>query len=253
MKPTENVVEQFTFQAAAYANAQPIKNEAIVGRILLAAAPNANDEVLDVASGPGILTCALASKAKHATGIDLTPAMLGQARKLQGELHLVNLTWIEGDVTRLPFADESFTLVTCRYAFHHFLEPLAVLSEMKRVCRKGGRILVVDTAPAREKAEAFNRMEKLRDNSHVRALPVEEMLTLFSQAGLKDPQVETLRMAGDLDSLLARSYCQPGDEARCRRLYEDSLVEDRIDMQPRRNGHNIAYAFPVAIVIAQNP
>jgi hypothetical protein len=79
------------------------------------------------------------------------------------------------------------------------------------------------------------------------------MLTLFSQAGLKDPQVETLRMAGDLDSLLARSYCQPGDEARCRRLYEDSLVEDRIDMQPRRNGHNIAYAFPVAIVIAQNP
>ena len=79
------------------------------------------------------------------------------------------------------------------------------------------------------------------------ALSVPEMLTLFAEAGLPEPQVETLRMAGDLNSLLARSYCVPGDEARCRQLYEDSLVDDRIDMQPRREGDNILYAFPVAI------
>jgi ubiquinone/menaquinone biosynthesis C-methylase UbiE len=46
------------------------------------------------------------------------------------------MTWIEGDVTRLPFDDSSFTLVTCRYAFHHFGDPLAVLKEMKRVCKR---------------------------------------------------------------------------------------------------------------------
>ncbi len=250
MKLTENIVEQFTFQAAAYASAEPIKNAEILEHILHAANPAVHDEVLDIACGPGILTCALAAKVKHTTGIDLTPAMIEQARRLEAEQDLANLTWIEGDVTHLPFEDASFTLVTCRYAFHHFQDPLAVLNEMKRVCREAGRILVVDTAPAGAKADAFNQMEKLRDNSHVRALPVEEMLDLFAQAGLKYPHVETLRMAGDLDSLLARSYCQPGDEARCRKLYEDSLVEDRIDMQPRRDGNNIAYAFPVAIYIA---
>jgi ubiquinone/menaquinone biosynthesis C-methylase UbiE len=244
--------DQFTRQAAAYANAQPIKNEEILQRIVRAADPQPDDEVLDVASGPGILTCALAQRAKHATGVDLTPAMLEQSRILQAEQHLENLAWIEGDVTRLPFAEESFTLVTCRYAFHHFHDPLAVLKEMKRVCKNGGRILVVDTAPAPEKADAFNRMEKLRDNSHVRALPVDEMLELFAQAGLDDPHVETLRMAGDLDSLLQRSYCQPGDEARCRKLYEDSLTEDRIDMQPRLENGRILYAFPVGITIARN-
>jgi ubiquinone/menaquinone biosynthesis C-methylase UbiE len=252
MKLTDNVVEQFTFQAAAYANAQPIKNEAILGRIVEAAAPNTTDEVLDIACGPGILTCALAARTKHATGIDLTPAMLEQARKLQNEQHLSNLTWIEGDVTHLPFDDCSLALVTCRYAFHHFRDPFGVLKEMKRVCKKGGRILVVDTAPARDKADAFNQMEKLRDNSHVRALPVEEMLDLFAQAGLKSAQAETLRMAGDLDSLLARSYCQPGDEGRCRAMYEDALVDDRIDMQPRLENGKIVYAFPVAIVVATN-
>ena len=253
MKPTNKVVEQFTFQAAAYASAQPIKNGEILARILRSANPQSTDDVLDVACGPGILTCALAARTKHAIGIDLTPAMLEQARKLQKEQQLSNLTWIEGDVMHLPFDDCSFALVTCRYAFHHFRDPLAVLKEMKRVCKKGGRILVVDTAPARDKADAFNQMEKLRDSSHVRALPVEEMLDIFAQAGLKSVQAETLRMAGDLDSLLARSYCEPGDEARCRQLYEESLSEDRIDMQPRRDGNNIAYAFPVAIVIANNP
>ena len=250
MAQADSIRDQFTFQAAAYANAQPIKNENILQRIVAAADPHSDDEVLDVASGPGILTCALAQKAKYATGIDLTPAMLEQSRKLQGEQGLTNLTWVEGDVTKLPFADATFTLVTCRYAIHHFSNPLIVMNEMKRVCKSGGRILVVDTAPARDKAEAFNHMEKLRDNSHARALPVEEMVELFAQTGLANPKIETLRMAGDLNSLLARSWCQPGDEARCRELYERALNDDLIDMQPRREGDNILYAFPIAIVVA---
>lgn len=253
MSLSDLVRSQFTYQAAAYAAAQPIKNEEILKHIVALCDPQPADQVLDVASGPGILTCALAAKSKRATGIDLTPAMLEQSRKLQGELGLSNVTWVEGDVTQLPFADASFTLVTCRYAFHHFRDPLVVLLEMKRVCTPGGRLLVVDTAPSREKAEDFNRMEKLRDNSHVRALAVEEMLGVFAQAELPAPKVECLRMAGDLNALLARSYCQPGDEERCRRLYEESLVDDKIDMQPRREGDNIFYAFPVAIVIARKP
>jgi ubiquinone/menaquinone biosynthesis C-methylase UbiE len=252
--PLADVIrDQFTRQAAAYANAQPIKNEEILQRILAAAAPQPTDEALDVASGPGILTCALAHKCRHATGIDLTPAMLDQSRKLQAEQGLTNLTWIEGDVTRLPFADATFSLVTCRYAFHHFHHPLTVLLEMKRVCRPGGRIVIIDTAPAPDKSEAFNQMEKLRDNSHVRALPAEEMVALFTQASLPNPRLETLRMAGDLNSLLARSFCQPGDESRCRQLYQDSLTNDQIDMHPRREGDNILYAFPVAIIAAVKP
>jgi ubiquinone/menaquinone biosynthesis C-methylase UbiE len=250
MKHTKTVVDQFTRQASAYANAQPIKNEEILQSILRAADPLSDDDVLDVASGPGILTCALAKQVKHATGIDVTPAMLEQSRRLQAEQGLTNMTWMEGDVARLPFEDASFSLVTCRYAFHHFRDPLAVLKEMTRVSKPGGRVLVADTAPAPEKADAFNLMEKLRDNSHVRALPVTEVLELFERVRLANPSVKTLRMAGDLNSLLARSYCEPGDEERCRRLYEDSLIDDKIDMQPRRGRENILYAFPVAIVTA---
>lgn len=251
MSHASSIREQFTFQAAAYAKAQPINNEEILRRILELARPTKQDTVLDLACGPGILTCALAAKTKHATGIDLTPAMLDEARKLQADQGIANIDWVESDVNPLPFGDASFSLVVCRYAFHHFSDPLIVLREMKRVCREDGRIAVIDTAPAREKADAFNRMEKLRDNSHVRALAVEQMAELFVQADLPKPRIETLRMQGDLNSLLQRSHCQPGEEARCRRLYEDALTDDGIDMQPRREGDNILYAFPVAIYVAK--
>lgn len=122
------------------------------------------------------MACAFAKAARHVTGIDLTPAMIEQAKVMQQADKLTNLTWHIGDVQPLPFADASFSLVFTRYSFHHFLDPRAVLAEMVRVCTPGGRIVVVDVfTSGPEQAEAYNRMEKLRDPSHVRALALEEL------------------------------------------------------------------------------
>lgn len=99
------------------------------------AAPQLDDTALDVACGPGLLTCALAARVRHATGIDLTSAMLEQAREVQSERGVANVAWDQGDVTRLPYKDGEFSIVATRFTFHHFLDPLAVLKEMRRVCR----------------------------------------------------------------------------------------------------------------------
>ncbi len=170
----EEILDQFTRQAVPFATAAAIRNEDALNRIVKMAEAGPNDTVLDVACGPGLLACAFARVARHVTGIDLTPAMLEQARALQRQQGLENITWQEGDVLPLPYADHSFSIVSARFAFHHFLDPLAVLKEMRRVCRPGGRVVVYDSAPAADKADAFNRMERLRDPSHVRALPPEE-------------------------------------------------------------------------------
>ena len=52
-----------------------------------------------------------------------TPAMLAQARKLQEQKGLANLSWEVGDVSALPFADAAFSVVLSRYAFHHLPNP----------------------------------------------------------------------------------------------------------------------------------
>src|SRR5271166_6160520 len=161
----ETILDQFTRQAIPFASAPAIRNTDALNRIVQMAQAGPDDTVLDVACGPGLLVCAFARVVRHATGIDLTPAMLEQARKLQMESGLANITWQQGDVESLPYPDGAFSIVASRFALHHLQDPLAVLKEMRRVCAAGGRMVVADSAPAADKADAFNRMERLRDPS----------------------------------------------------------------------------------------
>ena len=247
----EAILDQFTRQAVPFATAPSIRDEAALRTVVEFSGCGPNDTVLDVACGPGILACAFAKVARHVTGIDLTPAMLERARLLQQEQGLTNVAWRQGDALPLPYADASFTLVVSRFAFHHLLEPGAVLEEMRRVCAPGGTVMVIDSAPAPEKAAAFNRVEVLRDPSHVRALPLVEHLALFAAAGLPTPRQTFYRLQTDIDGLLARSFPNPGDADRIRAIYEASLADDALDMATRRDGETVRLAFPVAVLAAR--
>jgi ubiquinone/menaquinone biosynthesis C-methylase UbiE len=247
----EAILDQFTRQAVPFATAPSIRDEAALRTVVEFSGAGRDDTVLDVACGPGILACAFAKVTRHVTGIDLTPAMLERARLLQAEQGLTNLTWRQGDVVPLPFADAEFTLVVSRFAFHHLLEPGAVLAEMRRVCAPGGTVMVIDSAPAPDKADAFNAMERLRDPSHTRALPVVEHLALFAKAGLAEPRRTFYRLEGELEGLLARSFPRPGDAERIRELFRASLADDALDIQAHRVGEHIRYGFPVAVLAAR--
>ena len=253
MSHSEAIVDQFTRQAAQFAASPTARSEEILERILRLAEPKPSDKALDVACGPGVLVCALAKQVREARGIDLTPAMLEQARRTQQAEGVKNVAWDQGDVSAMPYADVTFDIVTCRFAVHHFPDSLPVLREMRRVCRPGGRIVIADSAPAAAKADAFNAMEKLRDPSHTWALPVEKMTELFRQSGLPEPRVERTRLGLDLDEFLARSYPQEGDEARIRAMFERALTDDAMDLEPRREGTKIRFSVPVGIFAVQVP
>jgi len=247
------ILDQFTRQAIPFSSAGAIRNEEALNRIVAMAEAEPEDTVLDVACGPGLLVCAFARVVRHATGIDLTPAMLDQARKMQEQQGLDNVTWKLADVLPLPYPDGQFSIVSTRFAFHHFLDPLAVLKEMRRVVIPGGRIVVADSAPAANKAAAFNAMEILRDPSHVRAMPPEELRNLFTQAGLAEPRIEMYRLRGELEDLLSRSFPNDGDADRIRQIFTDSLADDALDMATLRKDGKILYSYPVAILAATVP
>jgi ubiquinone/menaquinone biosynthesis C-methylase UbiE len=248
---SELILDQFTRQAVPFATAASIRDEAALKLIVEFSGAGPADTLLDVACGPGLVVCAFAAVVRHATGIDITPAMLERAQALAAERGVSNVTWRQGDVLPLPFADGAFTLVVSRFAFHHFLAPLAVLREMTRVCAAGGTVLVVDTAPAPDKLDAFNHVERLRDPSHVRALPLAEHLDLFRQAGLLEPRVTHYGLQSDLEGLLSRSFPNPGDEASIRTIFETSLADDALGMQARRDGATIRVAYPIAVLAAR--
>jgi ubiquinone/menaquinone biosynthesis C-methylase UbiE len=245
--------DQFTRQATPFSTAAPIADAGALAMIAAAAEAGPNDTVLDVACGGGIVVCAFAPHVAHATGIDMTPAMLDRARHLAAEKGIANVTWREGDVARLPYPDGAFTIVVTRFAVHHFPDPAAVFGEMVRVCAPGGRVVIVDTyaSPDPAKAAQFNRLEKLRDPSHARCLTLAELRDLFAAAGLGEPQASFYELRDEVANLLARSFPNPGDEKKIIELFAASIADDRLGITVQRDGDKLHYAYPVAILAAQ--
>ena len=247
------VLDQFTRQATPFANAAAMRDEDALKLLVEFSGAGADDTVLDVACGPGLVVSAFAKHCRHATGIDLTPAMIDKAREHAAALALTNVDWLVGNVLPLPFPDRSFSLVVSRFAFHHFPDPLAVLREMVRVCVRPGRIVVVDIAasddPAR--AAALNRMEKLRDPSHTRALQLAELRHLFAEAGLPAPRETYYDVRADLDGLLGTSFPAPDDIPVIRQMFAESLVDDGLGMKTKQKGDKILLSYPVAILAAE--
>ncbi len=212
---------------------------------------SAEDTVLDVACGTGIVACEFAAIAHHVTGIDITPAMLEEARSLACRRGLTNLSWRQGDIETLPFPDDSFSVVLSRYAFHHFPHPARVLAEMTRVCRAGGKILMADACLPPEKIDAYNHFEKLFDPSHHRALTLEEFLILTSDAGLQNIRLADYTMEMELERQLAASFPDPGADEKIRQLLREDVDVDSIGVGAHWRGSEIYYAYPVTIIAAE--
>jgi len=249
------ILDQFTRQATVFSTAPTITDEDALRMIVDAAQPTRDDRLLDLACGPGLVVCAFAPHVHEATGIDVTPAMLDRARQLAADKGLANITWRQGDVYSLPYEDASFTIVTTRFSCHHFLDPVAVLREMVRVCAPEGRVIVVDDYASEDpsKAAEFNRLEKLRDPSHSRCLTLRELKGLFGDAGLPEPDATFYELRGDVPGLLARSFPNPGDDIKIIEMFKASAVDDRLGVRVRLEADEIYYAYPVAILAATRP
>jgi SAM-dependent methyltransferase len=244
-------IDQFTRQAAPFSRSKGHTNEKPLQLLIQLAELSGDDTALDVACGAGVVACAFAAVAKHVTGIDITTAMLDQARLLAVQLGLKNLSWKEGDIESLPFPDHSFSVVLSRYAFHHFLNPRAVIAEMTRVCRPGGKVLIADAVPPPDKIDAYNHFEKLFDPSHHRALTLDEFLSLINDAGLQNVRMTNYKMEMALEEQLAASFPNPGDDEKLRRLLREDIGVDRLGVGAHLREGEIHYAYPVTVFVAE--
>lgn len=108
---------------------------------LLALSPGL--EVLEVGVGTG-LSLPMFPPGQKITGIDLSQKMLDKAAERIGEMGLKNVTLQKMDATRLEFPDDSFDRVLAAYFISTVPEPVAVVNEMKRVCRPGGYLVFLN-------------------------------------------------------------------------------------------------------------
>jgi ubiquinone/menaquinone biosynthesis C-methylase UbiE len=243
-------VEQFSLQAASFAR---LPSHEVATRLLLdEAGVVAHSEVLDVACGPGMVACAAAQRARRVAGIDLTPAMIDQAKTLQAKLGLSNVEWRVGEATALLFETASFDAVTTRYSMHHMADPDLAAAELVRVARPGARVAIADMVLPREQGVAYDRMERLRDPSHVRTLSREDLTALAVAAGLRELRLANYLFTVELQRLLKASFPRPGDAERVRALFEADVGVDRMGLSLER-AEDISLTYPVLIVSGIKP
>jgi ubiquinone/menaquinone biosynthesis C-methylase UbiE len=208
--------ERFAKTAERIAALQDARAAELEQRIVRFVAPRGDERALDSGTGSGALAFALAPHVREVVGVDVVPELLEQARKRAERLP--NVTFAEGDATKLPFEYGEFDLAGTLRTLHHIARPELAIAELVRVTRAGGRLLVVDQiAPVDPLAAAeLNRFERTRDASHTRTLADVDLRGLFESNGLVLVRAEYESEPRDLDAYLDLAGCEGEARERAR-------------------------------------
>lgn len=248
------IQRQFGAAAERYAASDYHGGGSDLAAMLEAAAPRPDWRVLDLGCGTGHTALAFALHVREVVGLDLTPAMLEQARGLAAQRGIGNLRLETGDAMAMPFPDADFDLVTCRVCAHHFADPARALREVARVLRPGGRCVWVDTvAPDDPAQDTFlNAIELLRDPSHVRDHTVPGWLAMFAAAGLTAECRQRYPLAIDFDDWVARMSTPAPVVAVLLSLFADATDGVRMGLG-LRTGEHAGFEMPMALFVATRP
>ncbi len=251
--PHDSVREQFNRQAAHYLGNSAMADRQVLDAIVSVTAATPHDSVLDVACGAGFLVEAFAKLGCAAVGVDISEAMLKEARSLLQAAH-EPASLVQGDVQRLPFRAASFGIVTCKLALHYFQRPAQAMAEIVRVCVPGGKVVLTDRI-AREDAAARaaqNEIERLRTPSKIRVYALSELCQMMAQAGLAVRDQRLLRQSMDFTEWMeAAGAASLVERVRTMILQPGSPLS--VAYEPTWESGRLRISHLTAIVVATRP
>ena len=146
-----------------------------------------SESVCDVASGAGHTGLGFAGIARRIVAVDPAPNMLAEVRRLAFERGIKGVETVEAFAESIPLPDESFDLVVCRVAAHHFKDVALAMSEMTRLAKRSGHVAIIDMeGDDHPEIDALNHdIEVLHDPTHVRSYTVSQWRAFFEANDLE--------------------------------------------------------------------
>lgn len=212
--------DQFSRVAAAYRTSQTHSDPVSLARFIALAELKPNHRVLDLATGAGHVAMAVAGQVREVVALDLTPAMLEQARGLAAEREARNVSFVLGDAEQLPFASASFERVLVRSAPHHFRHLIPALSEAYRVLVPGGAFAISDCSPPPVVRDWLEVVEVGRDRSHFRSRALEEWRAMLQAMGFTVEHAERIEQEKDILDWFEVAGVAPGERTKLLDYYE---------------------------------
>lgn len=220
----ESIREEFTHQSGSLVRSPVMTAAETMGALVELVPAEAGARWLESACGPGLIARAISGRVGSVHGVDLTPAMVELALEEARVEGLANVTFSVGDATALEIEEASFDGAFTRFSLHHIPAPQRVLSEMARVVRPGGWIVVGDhvTDDDGEAAAWHGEIERLRDPSHWACLTPGRLRSIGQEAGLALDREQSIPLRIDFDEWLIRSSGGPGAAALIEGLLADA-------------------------------
>jgi ubiquinone/menaquinone biosynthesis C-methylase UbiE len=162
--------------------------------------------VLDLGCGAGHLSFAVATHVRAVVAYDLSTEMVDIVTKEARRRDLRNVVTKKGQVESLPFEDASFDWVCTRYSAHHWSNIQRALGEARRVLKRGGGLMVIDTcAPTNPLFDThLQTIELLRDGSHVRNYTPTEWKSMLTEGGFAVGAESTWKLPLDFNAWIVR-------------------------------------------------
>jgi SAM-dependent methyltransferase len=176
--------------------------------------------VLDLGCGGGHVSYRAARYATRVVACDVTPAMLAAVARTAAAQGLHNIETCLAPAESLPFADEHFDAVLCRFTAHHWSDFKAGLREAWRVTKPGGLAVFMDTlAPESPLLDThLQALELLRDPSHVRNYSAGQWCAALGEAGFSLQRCTVRPLPLDFASWTQRTRTPPEMVAAIRHL-----------------------------------
>ena len=155
-----------------------------IGQMLFLLTPRVR--IADLGAGDGTLSRLLARQAESVHCVDNSPRMVQVGRALAKKEHLRNLTYVLGNIEKVPLPDRSIDLALLSQALHHAENPRLALSEAFRILKPGGRLLILDLRA--------HRFEKARELYADRWLGFKEneLHDWIEEAGFRQSEVRVV-------------------------------------------------------------
>jgi len=183
------------------------------------------DNVLEVAAGTCLCGRTLAPKVHRVTCIDATQAMLDVGITEAQRAGIKNMNFIHGMAEEIPFKEATFDIVMTRLSFHHFQETEKPFSEMSRVLKPGGKLVVIDMEATEESLrDTEDYIERLRDCSHVRNRSRQELLALYRDAGYKMLKEDNTKIPVRLSAWMELTKTSPDMKQEIVKLMERDMA-----------------------------